>query len=390
MVLEKIFIKDYKNIDDEHVRTKYGILAGIVGIISNIILVIIKVLFGILSASISLIADAMNNLSDAASSILTVFGFKISSKPPDSNHPFGHERIEYIISLIIAIIILIIGGNFLLESIRFAYKNHEVDFSIITIIILVIAILIKIFQAFYYYSVSKKIKSQVLKAAFRDSLSDVLVTTTILVSTIVYVCSNVNIDSYIGILVSLFILYNGIKTIIESSNLLIGELPNKQLVNEIITTLTSNDKIEGFHDLVFHMYGQNKIYATVHLEFDYKEDIIEIHEIIDGIEKEIYEKYKVEVVIHMDPVILDDEELNNYKRVVKNLLNELHPEVSTHDFRLVKGKDIKRLFFDCAVDADYVNKKYNLKEDIERRVCDTIKGIECHVTIDIKIQYNNN
>ncbi len=390
MLLEKIFIKDHKNIKDERIRTKYGILAGCVGIVSNIILVIIKVLFGILSASIALIADAMNNLSDAASSILTVFGFKISSKPPDSKHPFGHERIEYIISLIIAIIILIIGGNFLIESIKIAFKKTDVDFTIITIIILVISILIKLYQAFFYLHVSRKIKSQVLKAAFRDSLSDCLVTSTILISTIIYVITKTNIDAYIGILVSLFILYNGLKTIIESSNLLIGELPDKELVNEIVKTLLENDKIKGLHDLVFHMYGQNKLYASVHLEFDYRENIIEIHEIIDGIEKEVYEKYKVDIVIHMDPVILDDEELNNYKRIVNNLLKELHPEVSTHDFRLVKGKDVKRLFFDCAVSAEYNNKKYNLKEDIERRVCDTIKGIECIVTIDVKFEYTDN
>ena len=390
MILEKIFINDHENIKDEKVRTKYGILAGVVGIITNVILAVIKIIFGILSASISIIADAINNLSDMASSILTVFGFKISSKPPDNNHPFGHERIEYIISLIIAIVILVIGGNFLLESIRFIYKNHEVDFTVITIIILAISILIKIYQAIFYYTIARKIKSQALKAAFRDSLSDVLVTTTILVSTIIYVVAGIDIDGYMGILVSLFILYNGIKTIIESSNLLIGELPNKSLVNDIINTLTVSDKIEGFHDLVFHMYGQNKIYGSVHLEFDYREDIILIHEIIDGIEKEIYDKFKVEMVIHMDPVILDDEELNNYKRIVNNILKELNPLISTHDFRLVKGKDIKRLFFDCAVSAEYKSKKYDLKTDIERRVCDTIKGIECHVTIDVKFEYNDN
>ena len=389
MILEKIFIKDHKNIEDENVRMKYGILAGCVGIVSNFILVIIKVLFGILSSSIAIIADAVNNLSDAASSILTVFGFKISNKPPDSKHPFGHERIEYIISLIIAIIIIIIGGNFLIESIKIAVKSVVVDFTIITIIILVISILIKLYQAFFYYHIGKKIKSQVLKAAFRDSISDVLVTSTILVSTIIYILTKTNVDAYIGILVSIFILYNGIKTIIESSNLLIGELPNKEFVNEIISTLTANEKITGLHDLVFHMYGQNKLYASVHLEFNYKEDIIEIHELIDSIEKEIYDKYKVDMVIHMDPAILDDEELNNYKRIINNMLKELYPEVSTHDFRIVRSTT-KKLFFDCAVRAEYSNKREFLKQDIEHRVCDMIKGVDCIVTIDVKFEYKDN
>lgn len=389
MILEKIFIKDHKNIEDENVRMKYGILAGCVGIVSNFILVVIKILFGILSSSIALIADAVNNLSDAASSILTVFGFKISNKPPDSKHPFGHERIEYIISLIIAIIIIIIGGNFFIESIKIAIKKVSVDFTVITIVILVISILIKLFQAFYYYHVGKIIKSQVLKASFRDSLSDILVTSTILISTVIFIITGENIDAYIGIVVSLFILYNGLKTIIESSNLLIGELPNKEFVNEIIETLTKNEKITGLHDLVFHMYGQNKLYASVHLEFNYKEDIIEIHELIDSIEKEIYDKYKVDMVIHMDPAILDDEELNNYKRIINNMLKELYPEVSTHDFRIVRSTT-KKLFFDCAVRPEYSNKREYLKQDIERRVTDMIKGIDCIVTIDVKFEYKDN
>lgn len=388
MIIEKIFIKDHNNLEDEKVRTKYGILAGIFGIITNILLTTIKIIFGIIASSISIIADAINNLSDAASSILTVFGFKISSKPPDEKHPFGHERIEYIVSLLIAVSILLIGGSFFIESIKLAIKKPDVNFELITIIILVISIVIKLYQAVFYLNVSRKINSPVLRAAFRDSLSDVLVTSTVLVSTIIYVTAKINIDTYIGILVSMFIIFNGIKTIIESSNLLIGELPNKELVDQIITTITKSEKIHGYHDLVFHMYGQNKLYATVHLEFDYKENIIEFHELVDEIEHEVYNKYKVELVVHMDPAILDDEELNNYKRIITKLIKETYNDFNVHDFRLIKVHDEKRIFFDCAIPASYHNRKYDIKLDLEKRIKDTIRNVTPHITIDTMFSYD--
>lgn len=389
MIIEKIFIKDHKNLHDEKVRVKYGILAGLFGIITNIFLAIIKVIFGILASSISIIADATNNLSDCASSVLTVFGFKISSKPPDEKHPYGHERIEYIISLIIAIIIIIIGGSFFIESIKLAIKKTDVNIEVITIIILSISIAIKLYQAFFYLSISKKINSTVLRASYRDSLSDVLITSTIFISTIIYIIWSINIDTYIGILVALFIIYNGIKTIIESSNLLIGELPNKEFVKSIIDKLVESDDIEGYHDLVFHMYGQNKLYASVHLEFDYKKDIIHIHELIDNIEHDVYEQFKVELVVHMDPVILDDEELNNYKRIITNLIEKQYPNFKIHDFRLLRANNQKTVLFDCAIPSDYQNKKYDIQHDLERRVCDTITDINCKITIDIIINYSD-
>ena len=183
-------------------------------------------------------------------------------------------------------------------------------------------------------------------------------------------------------------MYNGIKTIIESSNLLIGELPNKEFVDELIKELTKSPDIEGYHDLVFHMYGQTKLYASVHLEFDYKKDILEIHELIDEIEHDIYEKFKVELVVHMDPVILDDEELNNYKRIVTNLINNQYKDFNLHDFRLIRSHSRKLLLFDCAIPSDYQVKKYDIKTDLERRIKDTITDIDCIVTIDIIIKYS--
>lgn len=389
MIVEKIFIKDHKNLKDEKVRVKYGIVAGVFGIVTNILLAIIKVVFGIIASSISIIGDAINNLSDCASCVLTVFGFKISSKPPDEKHPYGHERIEYIISLIIAIIIIIIGGSFFIESIKLAIKHTDVNIEIITIIILAISIIIKLYQAFFYLNVSKKINSPVLRASYRDSLSDVLITSTILVSTIIYVACGINIDTYVGILVALFIIYNGLKTIIESSNLLIGELPNKEFVKSIIDCLLESDDIEGYHDLVFHMYGQNKLYASVHLEFDYKKDIIHIHELIDNIEHEVYERFKVELVVHMDPVILDDEELNNYKRIITNLISAQYENFNIHDFRLLRANGKKTVLFDCAIPTEYQTKKYDVKNDLERRICDTIKDINVKITIDIIINYTD-
>lgn len=386
-LLIKLFVKDYKNTNDEDVRVRYGVFAGALGIVSNLILVSIKIIFGIISFSIALIADAINNLSDALSSLMTIIGFKLAKKAPDEKHPFGHERIEYITSLLIAIVILVVGGNFLIQSIKKCINPSDIDFTLIAIIFLGVSIVIKLWQGMFYLKVSKLISSTTLKAAARDSFSDSIVTLSVLASTLIFYFSNINIDAYIGILVSLFVLYNGIKTVFESTQPLIGELPEKELVDMVIKDCLSSPHIKGYHDLYFHMYGPSKLYSSIHLEFDYKEDILVIHEEIDELEKMIYDKYKVDLVVHMDPVIYDDEQMNHYKKIITNVIDEFDSKIQIHDFRVVKGPNTTKILFDCALPVEYYNKKYDVKKTIEHKVCDTIKNVECIVVLDTFVKY---
>ena len=282
-LLVKLFIKDYKDVNDEKVRSRYGFFSGIVGIISNAILVGIKILIGILTASISIIADAINNLSDMASSLITIVGFKLSRKEADEDHPFGHERIEYICGLIVSLIILIIGGNFLITSFKKIFNPSDISITNIGILLLVISIIIKLWQSTFYKYTGKKINSTVLLASSKDSLNDCLSTSAVLISMLVMKFTEVNIDAYIGCLVSLLVMYNGIKMVLDASSPLIGSLPSKEYVDGLIEIVLSDEKILGFHDLVIHSYGPSKFYGTIHLEFDYREDIVEIHEIVDAI-----------------------------------------------------------------------------------------------------------
>lgn len=386
-LLIKLFIKDYKNTSDETVRGRYGTFSGIVGIITNTLLVIIKLIIGIISASIALIADAINNLSDTLSSIITIVGFKLSQKGPDEKHPFGHERIEYITSLLISIVILIVGGNFLITSIKKCINPTPVEFSLTIIIFLGLSIIIKLWQGLFYIKISKIINSTALRAASRDSFSDTVVTTSVLISTIIMYLYNINIDGYMGILVSIFILYNGFKTVFESTSPLIGELPDKVLVDEMLETILINEKIKGYHDLVFHMYGPTKLYSSIHLEFDYKEDILEIHELVDRIEREVYSKYNIELVVHMDPIIYDDDITNKYQSIVKRLINDYDQNIDIHDFRVIKDNKVNKILFDCVLPHTYYNKKFEIKKELQQLVEENIKDCECIIVLDTKIIY---
>lgn len=385
--LIKLFIKDYKNTTNESVRGRYGTFAGVVGIITNTLLVIIKLVIGIISASIALIADAINNLSDALSSIITIVGFKLSQKGPDEKHPFGHERIEYITSLLIAIVILIIGGNFLITSIKKCINPTPVEFSLTIIILLGVSILVKLWQGLFYVKIAKIINSTALRAAARDSFSDTVVTTSVLFSTLIMYFNDVNIDGYMGILVSIFILYNGFKTVLESTSPLIGELPEKVLVNEMLETILINEKIKGYHDLEFHMYGPSKLYSSIHLEFDYKDDILEIHEIIDKLEREVYTKFNIKLVVHMDPVVYDDELTNNYYEIVKRLISNYDPDIDFHDFRVIKGENRNKILFDCVLPHSYYNRKFEIKKELQQLVEATINDCECIIVLDTKLVF---
>lgn len=381
-LLRKIFIKDYKDITNPEVRKRHGYLASTIGIISNLILFAIKLLIGIFSFSISIISDAINNLTDMASSFVNLFGFKLAGKPADKEHPYGHERIEYISGLIVSFIILIIAGILGYNSVMKIINGGETDFSILTFIILGASILMKLLQGLCYYGIGKAINSVSLKASFQDSIGDVVSTSAVLVAAIIeFMLPNVKLDGYMGVAVSLFIVVMGIKMVIETSNPLIGTTPDKEFIDIIINDVLAYEGVLGVHDIIAHSYGPTKIFLSVHVEVDANVNVLDSHDLIDNIENEIKEKHHVFIVIHMDPIVTDSEEVNDLKSKTVMILHNINTSLSLHDFRVVFGKTHTNILFDILLPY-----KLNIKEDeIITLVTDEIKKIDQTYNVIIKI-----
>ena len=381
-LLAKIFIKDYQNINNEKVRNKYGVLAGIFGIISNFILFLIKVIIGIISLSISIIADAINNLSDMGSSLLTLIGFKISGKPADKDHPFGHQRIEYIIGLIISMIIVFIGFELFTSSIDKIINPEESKISIVTLIILLVAILLKFIQGVFYKQVARKINSIALKASSKDSFNDVLSTSFVLIGSILSFVFEYNFDGIFGIVVSGLIIFTGVKLIKEGIDPLIGEKPDKDLMNKVINKVLSYDGVLGIHDLMAHMYGPQKCFVSLHVEVDSKVDVLLSHDLIDNIEKEVKEELNVELVIHMDPIETNNETLMEYVKILKEVVNEIDDSIRFHDVRLVIGETHKNLIFDLLVSFEFKYTDEELIDLVKTKIREKDPIINCVIQID--------
>lgn len=352
-LLRRIFIKNYQNIDDEKVRTAHGKLASFFGIFSNLILFVIKLLAGILSASISIIADSINNLSDMGSSLLTLIGFKLANAPADKEHPYGHQRIEYITGLVVSIIILFVGGSLFKTSIEKMIEYEPVILEqkilYITIGILCASILIKLWQALFNYKMGKIIHSVTLKATSKDSLNDCISTSALLIGNVILLFIKdmpFSLDGLLGILVSLFILVSGIKLIKETINPLIGVSTNEEVVQKIIGVLKEEPLVLGYHDLVCHMYGPTKCFMTMHVEVDANQKMLEVHDVIDNLERRVKEQFGVDLTIHMDPIEIDNEEINELRAQIKTAVKEIHPSLSMHDFRVVNGNTHTNIIFD--------------------------------------------
>ncbi|MBE6143496.1 MAG: cation transporter [Erysipelotrichaceae bacterium] len=380
--LAKLFIKDYKNVENEKVRENYGTLSGVFGIITNLILVVIKVIIGLLSASISIIADAINNLSDMGSSLLTIIGFKISSKPADKDHPYGHQRVEYIISLIIAMIIAFVGLELLTTSIDKIINPDIIKVEVITFIILGVAIVLKGLQGLFYLSASKKIDSLSLKASAKDSINDCISTSAVLIGTIISKTTGYNVDGIVGILVSGFIIYSAIMLIKETMSPLIGEKPDPELIEKVTRTVLSYPKVLGIHDVITHLYGPSKVFISLHVEIDAKDDILVSHDLIDNIEQEVKRDFGIELVIHMDPVETDNEELNKGSKVVREVLKEIDPIIMFHDFRMVKGETHTNFIFDVLVPFQYKYSDEELVELIKKEVSKRDEKYRCVILVD--------
>ncbi len=383
--LAKKFIKNSSDINNPHVREKYGNLAGIIGVISNFILVILKVFLGIISGAISIIADAINNLSDMATSIVTIIGFKLAAKPADDEHPFGHERIEYICGLIISFIILFIGFELGKSSISKIITPVPLDNSYLTltIILLIVAIIIKIWQSIVYKKIAKKIDSLALKASGQDSLNDVISTSIVLIGIILsHFIFHFNLDGYLGLLVAIFILYSGIQLIKSTIDPLIGSVPDKELVKTILKDIEKYDGVLGVHDMVCHMYGKTKCFMTIHVEVSSKEDILISHELIDNIEKNIKDKYNVEICIHLDPIEIDNEELKIVKEELELIITSLEPKLKFHDLRMVKGFSHTNLIFDVVVPYNYPISSPKLKEIIANNIKEIHPNYQCVICVE--------
>jgi len=285
-LLIKKFVRNYEDIKNPIVRESYGKFSSILGIICNVLLCTSKILVGLIFNSVSITADGINNLSDAGSSVITLIGFKLASKPADKDHPFGHARIEYIAGLIVSFIILLLGVELIKTSFAKIISPEPLDFSIIMVIVLILSILVKLFMYFANINLSKRITSATIKATAKDSLNDVIATSAVLASVIISKLTNLQLDGYIGMLVAVFIIFSGIEILKEILNPLLGEPPSKDLVNTVVKKIMSYDGVINIHDLVIHNYGANKYFATVHVEVSYKEDILESHDMIDNIERD--------------------------------------------------------------------------------------------------------
>ena len=357
-LFRKAFIKDYENVSDPKVRNRYGICAGIIGIVSNAILFVIKIVAGIIGGSITIIADAINNLSDAGSSVVTLVGFKLSSVPPDKDHPFGHARYEYVTGLLVSMMVLFLGIALMKSSIEKVVAPTPVDVSVFTYVVLSISIVMKLVQMLVYKDFSKAISSNALKASAQDSRNDSLTTLAVLISTIIIdVCGDrispkVSVDGIMGIAVSLFIIVSSVLLLKDAISPLLGEKQPKELVDKIPAKILSYDGVIGVHDLVVHSYGASHCFVVAHVEVPADVDIVKSHDIIDNIEHDMWDEMHVRLNIHMDPIDTKNKQLAALKERVGNVIAKLDPDLSIHDFRMVNGDTHVNLVFDVVVPYD--------------------------------------
>lgn len=333
------------------IRVETGIKSGIVGLITNLLLVGIKIFAGITAGSVSILADAINSFGDSAGSLLTIGGFYIANKPADEEHPYGHQRAEYISGLILSIIIIIVGVEFFISSIEKIMNPTSVESSKIVFYILIISILTKVILAFYYHFLNKKLKSSsvIIEALVKDSLNDALMTSVIIVSYFVEIQFGWYIDGFVGAIVALAIVFVGIQSIIDASNNLLGVRPSKELVKEMQKVLDSYDSIVDYHDLLIHKYGPDNYFVTVHIEMDARWSLLEAHAVLDEIEEEFKEKFNSSTVCHLDPIVLNNDKYNDIYIIIKQTLKSTDKKFNFHDFRVIEEEDKKEIHLDLVV-----------------------------------------
>ena len=363
--LFKKFIKDYENVKDSDVRDSYGKLAGTVGIVSNSLLCIMKILIGWISGSIAIIADGINNLADASSSIITLVGFKLAALPEDEEHPYGHARIEYLAGMAVSVMIILVGVELGKSSIDKILEPSPLEFSWVLVAVLILAIVIKVWQARINISTGKKINSLALMATGADSRNDVISTCVVLLGVLIGHFAEIQIDGYLGLLVAVFIIWSGICLVKETVSPLLGEAPDHELVEQIAQIAKSHEGILDIHDLAVHNYGPGKIFASIHLEVDASVDVMESHDLVDNVEHEIANKLNINITAHMDPVDLSTPYRAEIMEIIKNAIKPIDGVVSMHDLRLVTGPTHTNVIFDIVIAPGCKSSEDEIKKVID-------------------------
>lgn len=345
----RIFVRDHKNTEDPAVRDKCGRVAGAVGIVTNFLLFLMKIIVGTVFHSVSVTADAVNNLTDSGSSVVTLIGFKMASKPADEKHPFGHARIEYLSGVIVSFIVIFLGLQLGMSSIEKILTPEENALTPVALVVLVISILAKLWQCLFYRKVGRMIKSESVEATSKDSRNDVIATSVVLLGAVITMLTGVNLDGYMGAAVALFIVFSGVQLTISTADPLLGQAPEGELVQTITEKMLSYPGIIGMHDLAVHNYGVGRCFASAHCEVDAKNDILVSHDLIDNIERDFSRDLGIHMVIHLDPVIVGDVRTDALHCKVQSLVTALYPTVTIHDFRVIWGVTHSNIVFDAAV-----------------------------------------
>ena len=380
--LMKVFLKD-ADLNTARGRELCGRLAGIVGIICNVILCIMKMVVGTITASIAITADGINNLSDAGSSIITLIGFRISGKAADNDHPFGHARMEYVTALIVSIIILLIGFNLGQSSIEKIFSPENTQFSTVSFLILGVSILIKFWMMLFNAKLGKTINSTALEATSADSRNDAIATLAVLIAAVISKFTSLNLDGYMGALVAAFIIYSGVGLIKETIGPLLGQAPDPKIVKELKQRILSYEGVLGVHDFMVHCYGPGIYYASAHIEMDANSNMLSCHDVLDSIENDVRKQMKIQLVLHLDPLVTDDEETNVLKEKVNRIVRDLDVDLSIHDFRVVTGMKAKNVVFDVLVPRDFKMTDVEVRKYLEKKISQEIEGkVGTVITID--------
>lgn len=351
-LIQRIFIKDYRNTADPAVRARYGAVAGAVGIITNVLLAAAKITVGALFGAIAIVADGINNLTDSLSSVITLVGFRIAAQKADAEHPYGHGRMEYVAALMVSMLMAVVGFTLARESFPKIFAPEAAETSLLVWLTLGVSVLVKLWQGLFYRAMGKAIGSDALRANFRDSINDVISTSAVLLSVFITPLIGYNTDGVMGTAVALFIMYSGIVLMKETIQPLLGEGVDEALSEQIKSKVMAYEGVVGVHDLVVHNYGPGRMFGSVHAEVPAEQDVLESHDLIDNIERELRREMGIHLTIHMDPIVTCDPELDALRAELSGILQELQP-VQYHDLRLVRGNTHSNVLFDLFVPFDY-------------------------------------
>ncbi len=380
--LSRWLIQDYDRPEDPEVRRKYGVLCGSVGIGLNLLLFLAKFFAGTISGSIAITADAFNNLSDAGSSLVTIVGFKLAGQKPDPSHPFGHGRMEYLSGLAVSVLILLMGFELLQSSVDKIRHPAAIEFSWLSVVILLLGIAGKLYMSYYNRSVGNKINSAAMKATAADSLSDSISTAAVLAATLIAHFFHVNIDGWVGVAVACFILYAGYNAARDTIDPLLGQAPDPELVTDVEKTVLSFPPIQSIHDMIVHDYGPGRLMISLHAEVPADGDLLEMHDTIDLVEQTLREKFHCDAVIHMDPIVTNDEQVLKMRSKMHQLVQVIDKRITVHDFRMVTGPTHTNLIFDVACPFDLKQSDEEVKRQVEE-IVDLLDGnYNAVVTVD--------